>query len=298
MKKLLALLLILILALSLTMTSCAKEEPDDDDETEDNEQGGEQVRVLSHADFLAAEVDSKVVIEAYVQAAQGWWEGESKTGVITLYLQDNIGGYFAYEVACTEENAAKLTPGTKIRVTGYKAVFNGMPEVMNGTFEFLDENDRYVAPIYDVTSLLGTDAVETHIGEYVAFSGLTVVAANEDGDAFMYKWDGSGARGSDIYFKATNGTETFTFVVESYLTGVDSEVYTAVEALEVGDVINMEGYLYWYEGMQPHIVSVTVPADEEAGTETPDEGTGDEGTGDDGTGGDDTTGGDDGTGEA
>ena len=40
-------------------------------------------------------------------------------------------------------------------------------------------------------------------------------------------------------------------------TGADSEVYKAIEALNVGDVIDVEGFLYWYEGAQPHVTSVT-----------------------------------------
>ncbi len=41
-------------------------------------------------------------------------------------------------------------------------------------------------------------------------------------------------------------------------TGADSDVYKAIEALNVGDVIDVEGFLYWYNGAQPHITSVTV----------------------------------------
>ena len=37
----------------------------------------------------------------------------------------------------------------------------------------------------------------------------------------------------------------------------DSDVYKAVEALNIGDKIDMEGFLYWYEGVNPHITSVT-----------------------------------------
>ena len=49
---------------------------------------------------------------------------------------------------------------------------------------------------------------------------------------------------------------TYTFVVESYLCGPGSDVYEAVKALNVGDVVDMEGFLYWYEGVNPHITSV------------------------------------------
>ena len=47
-------------------------------------------------------------------------------------------------------------------------------------------------------------------------------------------------------------------MVESYLCDSESEVYKAVEALEVGQTIDCEGFLYWYEGANPHITSVTV----------------------------------------
>jgi hypothetical protein len=30
-----------------------------------------------------------------------------------------------------------------------------------------------------------------------------------------------------------------------------------VEALQVGDVIDAEGFLYWYNGANPHITKVT-----------------------------------------
>ena len=50
--------------------------------------------------------------------------------------------------------------------------------------------------------------------------------------------------------------KTYTFTVESYLCGKDSEVYKAVKALKVGDKIDMEGFLYWYNGANPHITSV------------------------------------------
>ena len=39
---------------------------------------------------------------------------------------------------------------------------------------------------------------------------------------------------------------------------MDSDVYTAVRELKVGDVVDLEGFLYWYEGANPHITSVTV----------------------------------------
>ena len=62
----------------------------------------------------------------------------------------------------------------------------------------------------------------------------------------------------DLYFKASANGETYTFVIEYYLCNEKTEVYEAVRNLKVGDTIDLEGFLYWYEGAQPHITSVTV----------------------------------------
>ena len=75
--------------------------------------------------------------------------------------------------------------------------------------------------------------------------------------AYLYNYDGSGSEGDDLYFNVSLNGETYTFTVESYLCDKDSDVYKAVEALNIGDKIDMEGFLYWYEGVNPHITSVT-----------------------------------------
>jgi len=85
---------------------------------------------------------------------------------------------------------------------------------------------------------------------------MTVEAANENGDAYMYGWDGSGTDGDDLYFNASVNGQTYTFTVESYLCDNTTEVYSAVKNLTVGEKIDMEGFLYWYEGVNPHITSV------------------------------------------
>ena len=129
---------------------------------------------------------------------------------------------------------------------------------MDATFEFIDGN--FVATPVDATAWLGTDELINFQNQYVAFKGMTIEAANDEGAAFLYNWDGSGAEGtdSDLYFNASVNGQTYTFVIEYYLTGADTDAYKAVQALKVGDKIDLEGFLYWYEGVQPHITSVVV----------------------------------------
>ncbi len=209
--------------------------------------------VMTYEEYMAAETDTEVVIETYVQAKQSWWEDKA-----TLYTQDQDGAYFLYNLACSEEDYEKLTPGTKIKVTGYKAEWSGEIEIMDGTFEFVEDGDEYIAPITDATELLASDELINYQNQYVSFKGMTVEGSGENEDqAFLYNWDGSGADGDDLYFNVSLDGQTYSFVVESYLCDNTTDVYKAVTELEIGDKIDMEGFLYWYEGANPHITSVT-----------------------------------------
>lgn len=220
-----------------------------------SEEGGETAGdVMSYADYVAAPLESEVVVETYVQAKQSWWEDKA-----TLYTQDQDGAYFVYNVACTEEDYAKLTPGTKIKVTGFKGEWSGEVEIMDGTFEIVEGGDSFVAEAEDVTALLGTDELIDHQNKFVSFKGMTVEPASEGSEeAFLYNWDGSGEDGNDLYFNVSLDGQTYTFTVESYLCDNTTDVYAAVKNLKIGDKIDMEGFLYWYEGVNPHITSVTV----------------------------------------
>ena len=245
MKKLLTLLL--TLSLSAAMIGCAGSGNEAAADTDAKSEG-----VMTYAEYAAADLDTEVVIEAYVQAKQSWWEDKA-----TVYTQDKEGAYFLYDMACSAEDYEKLTVGTKIKVTGYKSEWAGEVEIIDATFEIMDGN--YVAEAADATAWLGTDELIKHQNEFVSFKGMTVEASKDaDGNdvAFLYNWDGSGQDGNDLYFNASYNGETYTFTVESYLCDNTTEVYAAVKELAIGDTIDMEGFLYWYEGANPHITSV------------------------------------------
>ena len=254
MKKLTALLL----SLSLVMVSGAAVMAETEEETaaqEDVKSEG----VMTHDEYMEAAVDDEVVIETYVQAKQSWWE-DSETGAqqASIYTQDKDGGYFIYNLPCSEEEYEKLEVGTKIKVTGYKSEWSGEVEIVDATYEI--EDGEYIAEPLDVTELLGKDELIDHQNEFVSFQGMTVEPIKDaDGNeaAFLYNWDGSGEDGNDLYFNVSLNGETYNFTVESYLCDNTTDVYAAVKELQVGDVINLEGFLYWYEGVNPHITSIT-----------------------------------------
>ncbi len=215
--------------------------------------------VMSYEEYAAASVDSEVTVETYVQAKQGWWENNGQ-GVATIYTQDEDGAYFLYNMPMTEDEYNELTEGTKIKVTGYKSEWSGEVEITDATFEV--EEGNFVATAEDLTDVLANEEeLIKHQNKKVAFKGLTVSASTDpEGNevAYLYNYDGSGTQGDDLYFNVDLDGNTYTFTVESYLCGQDTDVYKAVEALNVGDIIDVEGFLYWYNGVNPHITSVTV----------------------------------------
>lgn len=219
------------------------------------ETAGTTGEVMTYAEYAAADLDTEVTVETYVQAKQSWWEDKA-----TIYTQAPDGAYFIYDMACSEEDYEKLTPGTKIKVTGYKAEWSGEVEIIDAAFEIVEGQDKFIAEALDVTDLLGKDELIDHQNQFVTFKGMTVEAAGQDDDgndvAYLYSWDGSGQDGDDLYFNVSKDGETYTFTVESYLCDNTTDVYAAVKALNIGDVIDMEGFLYWYEGVNPHITSV------------------------------------------
>jgi len=248
MKKILAMVLAVMMLVSFAACGGDKDNKDTVDIFAKSE------GVMTYAEYAAAAQDSTVTVEGFVQAKRSWWDNK-----VTFFMQDGDGAYFVYEAACAEADYDKLKAGVKVKVTGSKAVWNGEIEIMQGTWELVG-SDTYVAEAEDVTALLAnTDELIKKQNKFVSFKGMTVEATKDaDGNdvAYLYNWDGSGEEGSDLYFKVSVNGATYTFTIESYLTDANSDVYKAVKALKVGDKIDMEGFLYWYEGPQPHITSV------------------------------------------
>lgn len=244
MKKIIATVLTLAMA-SCVLCACGGKGGDTDKKGEG---------VMTYDEYVAAPIDSEVTVETYVQGANVWWDGK-----ITLYTQDKEGAYFIYDMPCSEEDAAKFTPGTKLKIKGFKSEWSGEVEIIDATFEI--EEGSYIAEAQDVTDLLGKDELIDSMNRFVTFKGLTIEPSTDaDGNEapFLYNWDGSGDVGNDVYFNVSKDGQTYTFLVRSYLTGPDTDVYKTAQTLKVGDTIDCDGFLYWYEGVNPHITSITI----------------------------------------
>ncbi len=244
MKKLIALLLALTVVLSLAACGTTENKettPETTTAPTTEATTGDEVKVMTYAEYAAAELQSEVTVECYVQAHQSWWDNK-----ITVYAQDKDGAYFLYEMACPEADKDKLTEGTKIRVTGTKAEWSGEVEIIEATFEIIEGADIFKAEALDITEKLSEANLIDYQNQKIAVKGATVKKIEYKG----------GEPGDDIYVTLTVGEKDYDFCVEMYLTAPESDVYKAVGELKEGDKVNVEGFLYWYEGPNPHITAV------------------------------------------
>jgi len=219
----------------------ASEETEATEATEATDPAAKSEGVMTYAEYAAADLDSEVVIEAYVQAKQSWWDDKA-----TVYLQDPDGAYFCYEMACSEDDYALLVTGQKIKVTGFKSEWSGEIEITDATFEI--EDGSWIAEATDATALLGTDELIDLQNQLVSFTDMTVVSVAFKNDQ----------PGDDIYVTLSKDDAEYTFCLEYYLNGSDEAFYELVSGLEEGQTVDVEGFLYWYEGANTHLTSVTV----------------------------------------
>ena len=243
MKKTLAIILALLMV--LFFAACGKK---NDPEPVKVDPNAKDQGVMTYAEFVAAEDGADAVIEGFITAkidGTAW-------GNCSLILQDGDGAYYVYRMPIDAEGFAKLEEGQKVKVSGVRTAWAGENEIKEGTgtYEIVDGN--YSFEFVDVTSLYGTDKLIEKQNMKVSVLDATVKSAA------LYKWDGSGEKGDDLYITlVANGVEE-TFLVETDVCGADTEVYRIVEGLTAGQTVNVAGFLYWYNGPQLWITNITV----------------------------------------
>ena len=253
MKKLLTIMLSVLMVCGLVACSSNKEaEPTETATTEpeatETATSDFPTAKDTYETFMAAENDSEVEVLMYVQAHQGWWEDNGQ-GVMTLYGMDNYGGYFVYNAKMDEATADSIEEGTLVKVTGTKTEWSGEVEIVDATVEVYADQDKAVMPANDVSDLMGdSEKLAAYMNQKVVINGLDVVKVETKDSEYD----------PDLYITCMQGDVEVNLCVENYLTGPDSEVYKTAQSLQEGDIIDVEGFLYWYEGANPHVTSITV----------------------------------------
>lgn len=230
----------------------------------------ELLEVMSYKEFMACEGGDYVAIEGYIADRQSWWNNSA-----TLYLVDGAGeGYFIYGMTMTEEEFNTVyTIGARLRVYGTKTIYAGEHEIMGANInysltEVITDAPKMQKHVKDITYSVAAEDLEEiqnayftatlKVKQYSTTDSNATVAAS---GAYGYKGDlKDGSPADDLYFilEDRNGNE-LSCCIESYLTGPSSEVYQAVLSgdFAVGKLVKVTGYMYWYNGANPHIVSIS-----------------------------------------
>ena len=210
-------------------------------------------RLIDYSGFMSAEFGTEVVVKTFIQAKTKWYE----EGYTSIYAMNENCGYYIYKVQCTKEQYDNLDIGECIIVKGNKQQWSGLIEITEATIYEIDSSYRFVAKAGTLMPYEFEGYSRDYINQLIALHELKVLSFSEDEDvAFRYKYNGTGERGDDIYFKVQVGNSEYIFVVAAELCDENSEVYKMAESLKVGDIIDIEGFVYWYHGPQPHVTKI------------------------------------------
>ena len=206
----------------------------------------QEVELMTYAQYNAATDGTKVKIQGYVQGKQSWWSNKA-----TIYMQDDNGGYFVYELGCSQDDYnTKLTVGAHIEIEGVKGSWAGQQEVLGS-----QAGDEATWKVVD-------SATKTYEAEEIKFNEVAMTANINKKVKFVelevVKVEAPTSEGGDIYYDVKKGDLTLTFCVESYLCDKTTDVYKTVLALQVGDIINVEGFMYTYNKPQLHTTACSV----------------------------------------
>ncbi len=150
-------------------------------------------KVMSYAEYAAAEDDSSVLVSGIVTGIFSASNGSSANG---LYIQDanGEGGYYVYGVADKKDPVADLgiKVGMTVTATGLKDTYNGLYEIIDAVITIDDETVKEVAPI-DYTEIFKSAAdlkAEALVGKQsvlVTVKGVEITGQDEGSGYFKFK---------------------------------------------------------------------------------------------------------------
>ncbi len=144
---------------------------------------------FSWAEFVAAAKDDTVIVKGVVTAIMAKSKGNSSN---CLYLQDNDGGYYVYNMSTDPVTDDKLEVGMTVRVTGTRDTYNGTYEIIKATVEVLDSNKTPAAPVdftekYQKATSLKDEALTAQQGMLVTLKGVEITGEDTSGGYYKFK---------------------------------------------------------------------------------------------------------------
>ena len=109
---------------------------------------------------------------------------------------------------------------------------------------------------------MGTDDLRKHLNEKVLMRGLTIEPCADPNGAqvpYLVGYNGEGDADDDLFFVASKDGKTYNFTVESDLALNSMSVYRDIHTMKVGDAVDIESILYWYDtDYNPHAYHVAL----------------------------------------
>ena len=146
---------------------------------------------LTWAEFAATEDDEPVVIKGVIG---GIVETAKEND---LYLQDENGGYFVYDLS-VKPSEQGLKVGMTVRVSGIRDTYYGVYQISNPQVEILDATIKEVAPI-DITQAfvdakdLKSESLTKYQSMFVTIKGATVLG-QDAGDQTYFNFSLAGKK--------------------------------------------------------------------------------------------------------
>ncbi len=187
-------------------------------------------------EYVAAKENDTVVVKGVITGTMSKTRGNSAN---CLYLQDNDGGYYVYQMA-DDPDATGLKPGVEVRVTGTRSTYSGTYEITNATVEVLNAGPVAfealdVTELYEKAESLKDADLTKRQAKLVTVKGVEVTG--QDTASGYYK------------FKLGN-LESYVRISGSVcpLTKDDQAALVAAHSEHLGWIANVTGVLCVYDG--------------------------------------------------
>ena len=145
-------------------------------------------KVTSWTEYAAAAAGDNLVCKGIVTGIMSKKNGNSSN---CLYFQDEVGGYYAYNLG-TDPLEQGIKAGMTVQVTGTKDIYSGTHEIANGVAVILDEGTSVPAPVdYTDAYINAADLKDASITEkqalLVTLKNVEITGQDVAGGYFKFK---------------------------------------------------------------------------------------------------------------
>ena len=145
-------------------------------------------KVTSWTEYAAAAAGDNLVCKGIVTGIMSKKNGNSSN---CLYFQDEVGGYYAYNLG-TDPLEQGIKVGMTVQVTGTKDIYSGTHEIANGVAVILDEGTSVPAPVdYTDAYINAADLKDASITEkqalLVTLKNVEITGQDVAGGYFKFK---------------------------------------------------------------------------------------------------------------